>query len=94
MTFHGQWNEGGQFRWGNEVGSFAGATFEGTGVKWIGWKFDDAGIAEVSIDGNAVAKVDQYGPGRGLPFDWSFSGLASGKHTIRITLLEEKNPAS
>jgi hypothetical protein len=34
--------------------------------------------------------VNQYGPGRDLSFDWSYRGLASGPHKIRIRLLAEK----
>jgi hypothetical protein len=34
--------------------------------------------------------VNQYGPGRGLPFDWSYRGLVAGPHKIRIRLLAEK----
>jgi hypothetical protein len=47
----------------------------------------------VSIDGRVVGIVNQYGPGRDLPFDWSYRGLAPGPHKIRILLLAEK-PAS
>jgi hypothetical protein len=72
----------------------AEAEFEGTGVRWIGWKFDDAGHAEVSIDGKSVAVVDQFGPGRDLPFDWSVRNLAPGRHTIRLTVREERNSQS
>ena len=88
------WNDSGTFRFTNRVGSTAEAEFEGTGVKWLGFRFDDAGIAEVQIDGKRVAMVDQYGPGRDLPFDWHTDGLAPGKHKIVITLTDGKNPAS
>ena len=46
------------------------------------------------IDGKAVATVSQYGPGRDLPFDWSHKHLRPGRHTIKLTLLEEKDSAS
>ena len=68
--------------------------FEGEGIRWVGFKFDDAGKAEVSIDGKVVDVVDQYSPGREIPFSWERRGLTKGKHTIAIKLLEEKNPAS
>jgi len=94
LTFTGNWNDGGIFRYTNAVGATAGCSFEGTGVRWLGQKFDDAGRGEVTIDGKVVAVVDQYGPGRGLPFSWEHQGLAPGKHTIKITLLEERTPES
>lgn len=94
MRFEGAWNDGSTFRWANQIGSWAETTFEGDSIRWLGWKFDDAGKAEVRIDGTLVATVDQYGPGRGLPFDWHRAGLGPGKHTIRITVIEAKNPDS
>jgi hypothetical protein len=93
LTFTGRWNHAGAFRFSNEVGATAEAQFEGTGVKWLGKRFDDAGTAEVSIDGRVVGIVHQHGPGRDLPFDWSYRGLAPGRHKFRIRLLAEK-PAS
>ncbi|QEH33835.1 hypothetical protein OJF2_23650 [Aquisphaera giovannonii] len=94
MQFRGRWNDAGAFRFSNEVGATAEGQFEGTGVRWLGKRFDDAGTAEVSIDGKFVAVVDQFGPGRDLPFDWSHRGLSPGRHAIRITVLERKADAS
>jgi len=90
VQFTGKWNNGGMFRYCNEVGATAACQFEGTGVRWLGRRFDDAGKAEITIDGQVIDTVDQYGPGRDLPFDWSHRGLRPGKHTIRLRLLPEK----
>lgn len=94
VTFSPGWNDSGQFRFGNTVGLTAEYMFEGVGVRWLGFRYDDAGKAEVQIDGKVVAIVDQYGPGRDLPFQWEKRDLAPGKHTIHLTLLPDKNPAS
>lgn len=94
ITFSPHWQDAGAFRFSNVVGATAEFTFEGTGVRWLGYRFDDAGHGEVRIDGQVVAIVDQFGPGRNLPFDWKHEGLTLGKHTVKITLLPEKNPAS
>ncbi|MCW3095318.1 MAG: hypothetical protein JWL77_936 [Chthonomonadaceae bacterium] len=93
-TFSPNWKDSGQFRFGNTVGATVEYHFEGVGIKWLGYRFDDAGQAEVRIDGQVVGIVDQYGPGRDLPFQWEHRGLARGKHTILLTLLPDKNPAS
>ncbi|MFI5381951.1 MAG: hypothetical protein ACHRHE_21860, partial [Tepidisphaerales bacterium] len=90
VTFKGQWNDGGRFRFSNAVGATAECTFEGTGIRWLGFRFDDAGVAEITIDGKVIGSVDQFGPGRDLPFDWSHKGLAPGNHTIRLRLLDKK----
>jgi DUF1680 family protein len=94
VKFTGHWNDSGVIRFSNEIGATAECEFEGAGVRWLGWRFNDAGRAEVSIDGSVVGIVDQYGPGRELPFDWSHRGLVSGLHHIRLRLLPEKSDAS
>jgi len=76
------------------VGAYAEHTFTGTRVRWIGRKFDDAGQCEVSLDGKKVATVDQYDPTRDTPFRYELRELPAGQHTIRLTLLSDKNPAS
>ncbi len=88
------WRQYGDLWAANAPGATAEYAFEGTGVRWMGRKFDDAGKARVTIDGRDVGVVDQYGPGRGLPFSWEHRGLAPGKHTIRITVLDQKAEAS
>lgn len=97
ITFSSAWawgGTGGTHYYTGAIGSTAEYAFEGTGISWVGYKFDDAGRAEVSIDGKVIAVVDQYGPGRYLPFYWEHHGLSPGKHTIKITLLPDKNKES
>ena len=84
VTFTGHWNNAGVFRFSNEVGATAACEFEGTGCGLAGRRFDDAGIAEVAIDGKIVGTVHQFGPGRDLPFEWSHRGLPGGRHTITL----------
>jgi DUF1680 family protein len=90
LQFTGEWHNAGAFRFSNQVDAAVECAFEGSGVRWLGRRFNDAGRAEITIDGQVVAAVDQYGPGRDLPFDWSHRGLAPGRHTIRLRLLPDK----
>jgi DUF1680 family protein len=90
VKFTGQWGDAGVLRFSNEVGATAECEFEGTGVRWLGRRFDDAGQAEITIGGKAVGVVDQFGPGRDLPFDWTHRGLSAGRHIIRLRLLPDK----
>jgi len=95
LSFGGQWPVNDPvFRATPEVGAWVECVFQGTGVRWLGYRFDDAGIAEVRIDGQVVAEVDQHAPGRNLPFDWEYKGLPAGTHRVRITALGRKNPQS
>jgi hypothetical protein len=93
-TFNPQWNDAVAHRFTNVVGATAEFTFDGTGIRWLGWRFDDAGRGEVRMDDKVAGIVDQYGPGRGLPFECKTTGLTAGRHTIQILLLSDKNPAS
>ena len=64
------WRESEAFRFNDRPGASASFDFHGMGIRWIGYRFDDAGIAEIRIDGRLVAMVDQFGPRRGDPFEW------------------------
>lgn len=78
----------------NEPGAFLELAFEGSSITWTGKRYDDAGKAQVMIDGQPVAIVDQYGPGRDIPFSWELKGLSPGPHTFRLTILNEHHPDS
>jgi hypothetical protein len=88
------WQNAGLYYVSSKVGASAVYTFDGAGVRWLGCRYNDAGRAEVRLDDQVVGVVDQFGPGRDLPFDWERRGLAPGKHSIRITVLGEKTPES
>jgi hypothetical protein len=94
LSYQGSWNDGSAFHFTNAIGATVECKFLGTGVRWLGFRFDDAGKAEVGIDGKVVATVDQYGPGRELPFEWFQKHLKRGPHSIRLRLLAEKPPPS
>ena len=78
-------------------------TFRGTTLVWDGLRHLDSRTATVSIDGNVVAEVDQFGytdvhvgrlDRREVPFRWSISDLGGGEHSIRVTVLADENPMS
>jgi DUF1680 family protein len=96
LTFYGQWgrNPHEDLHVSAAPGAYVEATFAGNHIRWIGRKFDDAGKCEVSIDGEALATVDQYHPGEDVPFRYELDDLSTGGHTIRLTVLSDKDPAS
>jgi hypothetical protein len=71
-------------------------TFTGTGIRWIGERGRARGIARVSLDGGAATDIDAFA----LLQDeyqavlFSATGLASGTHTLTITVTGDKNPSS
>jgi hypothetical protein len=88
------WRAAESFRFNDHPGASVEFSFTGTGVRWIGYRFDDAGLAQVRIDGQPVAEVDQYGPGRDQPFEWRKAGLNRGSHHLVLTILDQKPGAS
>ncbi|MFI4921529.1 MAG: Ig-like domain-containing protein, partial [Gammaproteobacteria bacterium] len=60
-------------------------SFNGTAVRWIGYKDTLSGIADVFLDGTHVATVDSYST---LPVSqvvmYSATGLSAGNHTLSI----------
>ncbi|MHA3774759.1 beta-L-arabinofuranosidase domain-containing protein [Verrucomicrobiota bacterium sgz303538] len=94
IAFGAAWKRFGEIWATNEPETSFECRFEGTGVVWEGRQFDDAGKAQVTIDGKKITVVDQFGPVRDLPFTWETKGLDPGEHTIRVTVLAQQNSAS
>lgn len=88
------WQNAGLYYTSTNAAATAVYTFEGTGIRWVGCNYDDAGLAEVKIDETNVEVVNQFAPGRDLPFSWERHDLGPGKHSIRITVLGKKVPES
>jgi hypothetical protein len=88
------WRESEAFRFDDRPGDSAAFTFRGTGVRWIGFRFDDAGIAEVCIDDRPIVRVDQSGPRRDVPFEWRSEKLPPGEHRITLTISNARPTAS
>ena len=82
--------------WSTTAGDSVTVNFTGTAVQWIGPKNTNGGIGDVAIDGTQVATVDTYASA-GKEFQqvlFSQAGLASGSHTLTITVTGQRNPAS
>jgi hypothetical protein len=94
LKYNGAWIDGGRIHFTNQVGASVEYTFAGTGIYFTALKYDDAGKAEVRIDDKVVEIVDMFGPFRDFTFVQKYEGLEPGGHTIKITLLEDKNPDS
>jgi hypothetical protein len=94
ISYSGAWTVGYDLGSSREPGAIADFAFTGTGISWKGDKSDEGGMAEVAIDGKAAAVIDQYDKEREARFDWKLEGLPAGRHTVRIRVLDDTNPAS
>ena len=78
----------------NTPGAQAAFTFNGTGVRWIGVRGPQTGIARVFLDGAFVQDIDTYAMTEALQHvDFTATGLAAGTHTLQIQVIG-KNPVS
>jgi galactosylceramidase len=61
----------------------------------VGSEADNHGYAAVSVDGGPSAIIDSYSPAEEYQqVLFSKSGLSTGRHTITITVLDQKDSAS
>jgi hypothetical protein len=75
--------------------SKATLTFVGTGITWIGTRGSDQGIARVYIDETYAGEVDQFDDARTTMVEsFSSTDLVCGPHTIRVEVVDTKNPES
>src|SRR6266480_3279657 len=70
------------------VGAQATITFAGTGIRWIGARGPQCGIARIFLDGAFVEDFDTYFQTEGPQHaDFFRSGLAPGTHTLSIQVI-------
>src|SRR2546423_6070077 len=76
------------------VGAQATITFTGTGIRWIGARGPQTGIARIFLDGALVEDFDTYFETEGpQSTDFFRGGLTAGTHTLSIEVVG-KNPRS
>ena len=77
------------------AGARAEFTFNGTEVRWIGFRGPSAGIADVWLDGVIVDRVDLYAPAEELRVPvFTAADLAPGPHALRIEATGLQNGSS
>jgi hypothetical protein len=81
--------------WNPNAGATASFTFTGNEAALHAVRDVDQGKMTVSVDGGAATTVDDYSATRnGSAIVWTSGALATGTHTITITVLGQKNASS
>ncbi len=76
-------------------GAQATLTFNGTQVRWIGYRGPDAGIFRIDVDGQFPGELDAYSPTHAIQnYVISAMGLPDGTHTMTIEATGRRNPDS
>jgi len=70
-------------------------SFNGTSIRWRGYRGPDAGIARVYVDGGFAGEIDLYSPIHGVQdVVFAADGLANGDHTLAIEATGRSNSAA
>jgi hypothetical protein len=81
-----QWSSW-QVREAGSAGDEVALTFEGTGVALVGTMNQQGGRADVWLDGSPAGQIDAWIPERTNDYDyWHVTGLANGKHVVRVVV--------
>ena len=103
ITYSGNWSSvsnavfsGGSAREAKTKNSSVTFTFNGVGASWIGYEDQSSGIASVYVDGSLTTnKLDTYSTSAAAQQKvYSVSGLAPGKHTIKVVVTGTHDSAS
>jgi hypothetical protein len=77
------------------AGDEASLTFEGTGVALVGRMTQQGGRADVWLDGTPAGTLDAWIPERTNDDDiWHVTGLAAGRHVVRIVVRADADSRS
>src|SRR5579864_8609639 len=91
----GGFNSGGSAAMAMDAGSRANFSFTGTGVKWIGYRDQWSGIAQVYLDGVLKATIDTYSASaQAQAADYAVSGLTNAAHSVAIVVTGQRDSKS
>jgi len=86
---------GGDLRWSNTTGDYVRWTFTGSAISLVHNTQDNAGIADVDVDGLYTTTVDMYSAVQTWQVETVlFNNLPVGTHTITVTVSNNKNGSS
>jgi plastocyanin len=84
---------GGTYRTSPAMGAHVTFKFSGTAITLVARKGPDQGMASVTIDGVSKGSLDLFAASA-QSFSQNYPGLASGTHTIVVTVTGTKNASS
>ncbi|OFV94292.1 MAG: hypothetical protein A3F68_08825 [Acidobacteria bacterium RIFCSPLOWO2_12_FULL_54_10] len=77
--------DGGSAKEAMDAGARVTFTFTGTGIRWIGYRDEWSGKANIYLDGQFKAVVDTFAsPAQAQAVIWSATGLTASTHTLAI----------
>lgn len=104
VTYSGEWQQpnpmpyrsGGGIKGSDKAGARATVTFTGTGVRWVGRRFTDTGVARVYLNGALVGTIDTRASVQ-EEFQaeiFNATGLPAATHTLTIEVVGPNGEAA
>ena len=94
QTLKNEWSSW-KVRQAGGTGDEATLAFEGTGIALVGTMGQEGGRADVYLDGAKAGEIDAWIPERTNDNDyWHVTGLANGKHSLRIVVRPDADARS
>lgn len=78
----------------NDKDGSVSTDFTGKGIAIYFSSFPNSGIIKVEIDGKEMEKVNTYNVKNGAELVKKYSNLTQGKHIVKVSVTEEKDPQS
>ncbi|HEX5055625.1 MAG TPA: hypothetical protein VFX02_03920 [Gammaproteobacteria bacterium] len=103
MSFNGEWNidsgcklcSARRDAWAGGPDAMANFNFTGTRVRWLGWRKQAGGLANVYLDGAFVGEFDLYSATTSAQSPlFTSEVLANGPHTLLIEVTGANNPSA
>jgi hypothetical protein len=101
VSYFGRWfsnssaaHSGGGATLATDAASYLEVRFDGTGIRWITYRDEWAGIARVFIDGELQLTADEYQSPSAHTILYDVGGLRVGSHTLRLEVTGTRNSSS
>lgn len=78
-----------------DAGARVTVSFEGTGIRWIGYRDEWSGVARIYVDGELRSTVDAYlAPSHAQATIYALGDLPPGPHTLAIEATGTRNESA
>jgi len=102
VDYQGPWHPDLQFRessgesltYSDTPGATFSVTFNGRGITYVFTQAVNRGIAEVTMDGGAKVRINQYSSATHWQTTRQFDGLKPGVHTMEVRVSGKRDPRS
>ncbi len=100
FEFTGEWKINSSCRYSSSPDATCQIVFEGGAICIEGFRSEDGGMADIYMDNEFKATIDQFGYTRArmprydqssVPFRWAMDGLSMREHTMKIVVKGQKS---